>query len=155
VSLIDVENFERSTLKSTARLNAIDSTTSSSTDLNTEVNYTVEHNPGLHSYYDYSFSRFTGNFNSESIQNYGVAGLQHQLFESLSSSLQVYGSQLNSSAQDFTFDSRSVGTTVAANYVKCLGGWGHLYLDNSTSYNFTDQQTSGGILQIDNESHVV
>lgn len=154
VSLIDVENFERSTLKSSARLNAVDSSTSSTTDLNTELNYTVEYNTGLHGYYDYSFSRFAGN-NSDSIQNYGVAGLQDQLFESLSSSLQIYGSSLDTSASGFDFDSQSIGTTAAANYVKRLGGWGHLYIDNSSSYSFTDQQTSGAQLQIDNESHVV
>jgi hypothetical protein len=153
-SFIDVENFERSTLKSSARLNAVDSSTSATTDLNTELNYTVDYNTGLHGYYDYSFSRFAGN-SSDSIQNYGVAGLQDQLFESLSSSLQVYGSALNSSAPGLDFDSQSLGTTAAANYVKRLGAWGHLYLDNSTSYSLTAQQSSGSQLQIDNESHVV
>ena len=154
VSFIDVENFERSTLKSSARVNAVDSSTSSTTDVNAELNYTVEYNTGLHGYYDYAFSRFEGN-GSDSIQNYGVAGLQNQLFESLSSSLQVYGSSLDSSAPGFNFASQSLGTTAAANYVKRLGAWGHLYLDNSTSYSFTDQQSSGSQLQIDNESHVV
>lgn len=154
VSFIDVENFERSSLKSSARVNAVDSSTSSTTDLHTELNYTVEYNTGLHGYYDYAFSRFDGN-GSDSIQNYGVAGLQNQLYESLSSSLQVYGSSLDSSAPGFDFATQSLGTTAAANYVKRLGAWGHLYLDNSTSYSFTDQQSSGSQLQIDNESHVV
>ena len=60
VSLTDMEHFERSDLKSSARLNAADSKTSSSTDMNADVNYTVEHGAGLHSYYDYSFSQFVG-----------------------------------------------------------------------------------------------
>jgi hypothetical protein len=153
-SLTDVEHFERSDLKTAARVNAVESKNSSSTDLNAMVNYNVTHTPDLHSFYDYSFSRFGGN-NSVSIQNYAVAGLQHQLFESLNSSLEVHGSQLSSSAAGSTFDSQSAGTTASANYTKRLSDWGHLYLGNSSSYNFTDQQVSGSQSQIDNESHVV
>ena len=154
VSLTDLEHFERSDLKSSARLNAANSKTSSSTDMNADVNYTVDHGIGLRSYYNYSFSRFTGD-NSESFQNYGVAGIQDQLYESLSSSFEVHGSQLSSSAPGSTFDSQSVGSTISADYTKHLSDWGHLYLNNSTSYNFTAQQTSGSQAQIDNESHVV
>ena len=84
-----------------------------------------------------------------------MAGIQHQLYESLNSSFEVHGSQLSSDAPGSTFDSQSVGTTLSANYTKRVGDWGHLYLDNSTSYNFTEQQTSGSQAQIDNESHVV
>ena len=154
VSLTDIEHFERSDLKSSARLNAADSKTSSTVDINAEVNYTVEHGAGLHSYYDYSFSRFGGN-NSDSFQNYGVAGIRDQLYESLNSSFEVHGSQLNSSAPGSTFDSQSLGATLSADYTKHVGDWGHLYLDNGTSYNFTEQQTSGSQAQIDNESHTV
>jgi hypothetical protein len=154
VSLMDTEHFEQSVLKSSARLNAIESKTSSSTDLNATVNYMVDHTPRLHSYYDYSFSSFAGD-NSDFIQNYAVAGLQHQLFDSLSSGLEVHGSQLSSSASGSSFDSQSVGATVSTDYSKRLGGWGHLYLGNSSSYNFTEQQTSGSQFQIDNEAHVV
>jgi hypothetical protein len=153
-SLTDIEHFERSDLKSSARLNAADSKTSSTADLNTEVDYTVEHGAGLHSYYDYSFSRFAGN-DSDSFQNYGVAGIRDQLYESLNSSFEVHGAQLSSGASASTFDSQSAGTTLSADYTKQVGNWGHLYLDNSTSYNFTEQQTSGSQVQIDNESHTV
>jgi hypothetical protein len=153
-SLTDVEHFDESDLKSAARLNAVDSKGSSSTDLNATMNYTVNHGAGLHSYYDYSFSDFSGN-QSDSLQNYAVAGLQNQLFESLSSSIEIHGSQLSSSAPGSTFDSQSAGTTASADYTKRLGGWGHVYLGNSTSYNFTAQQTTGSQVQINNESHVV
>jgi hypothetical protein len=154
VSLTDIEHFERSELKSSARLNAADSKSSSTADINTEVDYTVEHGAGLHSYYDYSFSRFAGN-DSDSFQNYGVAGIRDQLYESLNSSFEVHGAQLSSGASASTFDSQSAGTTLSADYTKQVGNWGHLYLDNSTSYNFTEQQTSGSQVQIDNESHTV
>jgi hypothetical protein len=154
VSLTDIEHFERSDLKSSARLNAANSKTSSTADINTEVDYTVEHGAGLHSYYDYSFSRFAGN-DSDSFQNYGVAGIRDQLYESLNSSFEVHGAQLSSGASASTFDSQSAGTTLSADYTKQVGNWGHLYLDNSTSYNFTEQQTSGSQVQIDNESHTV
>src|SRR3569833_280255 len=154
VSLTDMEHFANSDLKSSARLNAADSKTSSTTELNTEIDYTVEHGAGLHSFYDYSFSRFAGNC-ADSFQNYGAAGIRDQLYESLNSSFEIHGSQLSSRAPGSSFDTESAGTTLSAGYTKRIGNWGHLYVDNSTSYNFTEQQTSGAQAQIDNESHVV
>jgi hypothetical protein len=153
-SVADVEHFDHSQLQSSARVNSVGSSTSSSTDVNTIVNYTIDHGNGLNSFYDYSLSAFSGN-NSDSLQNYVVAGVQHQLYESLHSSVEVHGSQLNSSAPGSKFDYQTAGTTAAADYSKHLGGWGHLYLNNSSSYNLTDQQTTGSEIQINNESHVV
>lgn len=153
-SLLDMEHFGRSDLKSSFQLNNSEAGNSSTTELNVSENYTVNHTPNLHSYYDYTLTCFTGDASDE-IQNYAVAGVQHQLFESLSSSAEINGTQLNSSSAGTTFDSQSVGTTVSADYTKRLGSWGHLDLNNSSSYNITAQQTSGGAQQINDESHTV
>lgn len=154
VSLSDMEYFDHSNLKSAAWLDAINSDASSSSDLNLAESYTVNHSGGLQSFYDYSLSQFSGN-NVDALQNYAVAGIHHQLFESLATTVQIQGSQFSSSAPGSSYDYQSAGTTASADYTKCLGSWGHLYLDNSTSYNFTQQQTTGSQLQINNESHVV
>lgn len=153
-SLMDVDHFAQSDLKSSAQLNDAGSGNSSATTLNVSTAYTMNHAANLHSYYDYSFNWLGGN-NSDAIQNYAVAGVQHQLFESLASSAEIHGTQLSSSSGGSSFDSQSVGTTLTADYNKRLGSWGHLNLDNSSSYNITCQQASGGLQEISEESHVV
>jgi hypothetical protein len=81
--------------------------------------------------------------------------LQHQLYESLVSSVEVHGSTLNTTSDGSSLDSLSAGTTASVDYSKRLGNWGHLYLDNSSSYNLTHQQTSGSQLLIANEAYTV
>src|SRR5208283_902054 len=154
VTLTDMEHFQQSTLQSTVLFNDIESPDSSSSDLNATFNYDVEHTPHLHGNYEYSFSRYDGN-DSDSIQNYGSAGIQHRLYESLASSLSVNGSTLNSSSNGSTLDSTAGGASGSVDYSKHLCNWAQLNLGNSASYNLTDQQTSGSEQVIANESDPV
>jgi hypothetical protein len=154
MTLIDTEHFRKSILTSTILFNDVESQNSSSSDLNAALNYNVEHTPHLHGNYEYSLSQYSGN-GSDSIQNYGSAGIQHQLYESLASSLQVNGSTLNSSSEGSTLDSTSGGAIGSLNYSKILASWAHLTLGNTISYNLTDQQTSGSEQVIPNESYTV
>jgi hypothetical protein len=153
-TLADTEHFRKSTLRSTILFNDIESQNSSSSDLNATLNDDVEHTPHLHGNYEYSFLRYSGN-DSDSIQNYGTAGLQHQLYDSLASSVEVHGSTLNSSSSGSTLDSTAVGASGSENYSKNLGSLVHLTLGDDASYNLTDQQTSGSEATINNESHTV
>ncbi len=154
LGLVDTEHFDRSTLQSTFRFNNRQSATESESDLNAGANYNLQHSPSLRSYYDLSFSRFAGD-NTDSIQTYGVAGLQHQLYESLASGIEVHGSTVSSSTGPSSFDSQSLGTVASLDYTKRLGAWGRLSLSDSASYNFTAQQTTGTELLVPNESHTV
>jgi hypothetical protein len=154
VTLTDMEHFRKSTLRSTILFNDIESQNSSSSDLNAGLNYDVEHTPHLHGNYAYSLAQYSGN-DSDSIQNYATAGIQHQLYESLASSLEVHGSTLNSSSGGSTLDSNTGGTSGSLNYSKHLCDWAQLSLGNSASYNLTDQQTSGTEQVIANESYSV
>ena len=154
MSLADMEHFRKSTLRSTILFNDIESQHSSSSALNAALNYNVEHTPHLHGNYEYAFSRYGGNA-FDSIQNYGTAGIQHQLYSSLSSSLEVHGSTLNSSSGGSTLDSTAGGTSGSLNYSKRLAAWAQLSLGDSASYNLTDQQTSGAEQVIANESYTV
>jgi len=154
VNLLDTEHFRKSNLTSTILFNDIASQNSSSSDLNAAFNYDVEHTPHLHGNYEYSLSQYSGN-GSDSIQHYGSAGIQHQLYDSLASSLQVNGSTLNSSSDGSTLDSNSGGAIGSVSYSKILASWAHLTLGNNTSYNLTDQQTSGSEQVIANESYTV
>jgi hypothetical protein len=154
VTLTDTEHFRKSTLRSTILFNDIESQNSSSSDLNATFNDNVQHTPHLQGNYEYSFLQYAGN-GSDSIQNYATAGLQHQLYDSLTSTLQVNGSTLNSSSDGSTLDSTAGGASGLENYSKNLGPWAHLTLGDSASYTLTDQQTSGSEATINNESHTV
>jgi hypothetical protein len=154
VSLTDSEHFEKSTLNSMFRYYDLASSHSASQNLNASVGYNLEHTPHLHSFYNYSFSDYSGN-GSDSIENYATAGLGHQLYESLASSVNIHGSMLNSSSFGSTLDSVTYGAGGSVDYAKRLGDWARLSLGNGVGYDVTDQQVSGSELFIADESYNV
>ncbi|HXE41451.1 MAG TPA: hypothetical protein VN516_00395, partial [Candidatus Baltobacteraceae bacterium] len=123
VNVRDSEQYEKSVLHSALLFNEIESSTSSSENLNATLNYNVRHSPHLHSYYNYAFSQFSGS-DSDSIQNFATAGFNHQLYDSLSSGAEVHGGMLKSSSGGSTLNSYSGGTDANVNYNKRLGQWG-------------------------------
>ena len=153
-TLTDVEHFKRSSLRSSVAFYDISSSRSASENLNASVGFNLEHTPHLHSFYNYSFSDYSGN-GADSIQNSGAAGLSHQLFESLGSSISVHGTTLNSSSFGSTLDSVTFGATESEDYTKRLGEWGRFSIGNNVNYDVTDQQTTGTEQFIADESYAV
>jgi len=154
VTVTDTEHFHKSVLTSTLLFDQSESTESTSDDLNLRLNYTVEHTANFRSLYDYSFLRFATD-NGDGLQNNARAGVQHQLYESLSSYGDLHGTTANSSFGGSSFDLVSGGTTIAVNYTKRLGDWGRLTIGNSASYDLTEQETTGTILFVSKESHAL
>jgi hypothetical protein len=154
LSLMDLEHFQKSTLRSTLLFYDIESAGSSSQNLNATLGYNLELAPHLQTYENYSLGWFSGT-TSDSIQNYGAAGIQHQLFESLSSGVELHGSTLDSTSGDSSFDLKSAGLSGTINYNKRLGDWGRLFVANSTGYTLNEEQTSGSELILPDESHIV
>ncbi len=155
VSVTDLEHFGKSTLSSMLRYNNISTTQGADlSDLNASVGYNLAHTPHLQSFYNYSFSDFVGN-DADSINNSFAAGLSHQLYESLTSSINVHGSILSSTFGGSSFDSVSLGASHSENYSKRLGGWGRLTLGNTAGYDVTDQQVTGSTVFIPDESYTV
>jgi hypothetical protein len=154
VTLTDTEHFTRSVLDSSVLYNHADTDGSPSDAANAMLNYSYEHTPQLRSLYDYTFSRFA-NQGGDTVINFGRAGLQHQLYESLQSSADIHGSHQNSTFQGAKLDLSSVGTDVGLNYTKRLGTWGRLFIGNSATFDFTDQESSGTSVFIANEPHTL
>ena len=154
VSLTDSEHFEKSTLNSMLRYYDITSTRFSSSDLNLSLSYNLEHTPNLHSFYAYSFADHSGN-GSDAIQHYGTMGIQHRLYESLTTGLNIHGAILNSTFGGSSVDSLTGGASGSVDYSKRLGEWGRLSLGNSLGYDLTDQQVSGSELFIADEPYTV
>lgn len=154
VTLTDTEHFTKSTLSSTLLYNRSEADSNSSDELNTLFDYSVEHTPHLHSFYGYSFSR-SATGGSESLQHNAHAGLQHQLYESLTTTLDLHGAAADSRYLGSKLDQTGAGMNASVGYSKRLGNWGRLYLGDSANYDWTDQHSSGPSLLVADESLVL
>jgi hypothetical protein len=154
VTLNDQENFSKSTLNSTLLFDQLDADSGGSQDLNAALNLGVTHTENLQSLYDYTFTRYSDDF-SDAYDNYFRAGVQHQLYESLTSTLDVHGADSRSSAEDSELDADTIGTLETENYTKRLGAWGRITVGNSANYDFTEQHTTGTQIFIAREAHTV
>jgi len=152
LSLTDLEHFGKSTLNSTLLYNHSEYSGLAADNVNLGVNLTVEHTPRLQSFYNYTIGDYSTD-DGNSVQNNARVGLQHQLYESLFSSLDVHGNSVNSDYTGSTLASYSGGGAVSFNYSKHLGAWGHLTAGNSASYDLTEQQSTGSVLLIADEAH--
>ena len=154
LNLIDTENFGNRTLVSSLVYSHAEYTGSANDQLNLSLNYTVEHTPHLQSFYNYNLGEY-GYVGGSSLQNTLRAGLQHQLYESLSSYLDVHGSSSGEDSSGSKVDTYAGGTTASLHYNKRLGTWGRLSLDESGSYDRTSQSSSGGTQLVPGESHTL
>jgi hypothetical protein len=154
LTLTDAENFERSALNSSLYYDHVDNTSAVSDSLNSTLNYDLQHSAQLRSFYDYQFSYYSSQ-GSDSHGQTGRAGLQHQLYESLTSSIDVHGASVDTSSSSSSVNTYSAGTTGTLGYNKRLSNWGHLSITDTTGYNLTWQDVSGTEQLIANESHIV
>jgi hypothetical protein len=155
VDLQDTEHFERSILKSTLRFDNRDSNQApSAKDFSGTANYDLDLRDDLHNYEQGTYSQYTSDgFDSKNA--YADTGLRHQLYESLTSTLDLHGTWSDNASDGATAQATSVGATVTEDYSKRLGNWGRLSLGDSIGFSVNHQSSSGGVLVIANESHVV
>ncbi|MCC7377475.1 MAG: hypothetical protein IT581_22635 [Verrucomicrobiales bacterium] len=141
-------------LRSLLRYGRVDSTGRNDEDLQFSENLTLRHSSSLQSYYDYSYSsRASGG--TDNIGNTGGAGIQHQLFESLTSSLEFRGEDQSSTGPSGTVDILRYGGTLAENYTKKLGDWGRLHLGYSLGVQPEERTFSGTDINILDEPHTL
>jgi hypothetical protein len=113
-----------------------------SDELLAEANLSADHSPTLSSYYNLNYDHFTANdFNSDSF--FGQASLRHQLYDSLTSTLTVRGSDAETSDQVSSGYSRRYGGGIVEYYTKRLGSRSRLRVSNSLFIDHTDQQSTG------------
>lgn len=154
LTINDTEHFSRSTLNSSLFYNHIDDNASPSDSASVSAGYDYEHNPQLHSFYNYFFSEYSTD-GADAFTHSLSAGLRHQLYDSLSTGLSVHGSESSSDSFGSQLDQYTAGVDASANYSKKLSDWGHLSLSDNAGYNMTSQDSSGGELLVANESHTI
>jgi hypothetical protein len=154
LQLTDTEVYRQSTLNSSLYYEHVDGEGSKSDDVNGGVDYSYQHTPNFRSFYDYNFTYYSSG-GSESLYQFARAGVEHELYESLVSTADLHGGDNHATSPGSTLDQYAMGTTGSVSYSKRLGGWGHLSLSDTASYDVTQQDSSGSQQLVANESHVV
>jgi hypothetical protein len=154
LTVTDLENFKNSSLYSSLYYNHFEEDGQTSDSPGMSLNYTWQHTPHLRSFYDASVSDYSTDA-ANSVNSYGRAGVQHQLYESLTSTFDVHGSDSSSDYAGSQSGSFSMGAGVAESYTKRLGSWGNLSLSDRASYDQTHQDSAGFQSLIPNESYSV
>lgn len=150
----DLEHFGKKVLSSSLFFNHLEMQGTASDSLNLGLDYQWEHTPHLKSSYDYSLGYYSSG--SDSVITHAVSvGLQHQLYESLSSAADVHGSNSGSDSSGSQSDSQSVGVAGSVTYSKKLGQWANLTLSDGAGYDLTHDNSGGQQQFIADESHNV
>jgi len=156
-NLIDSERWgedDRYSLVDTLLYNQLDTEGLPSQTFTAQSDFGMDLTPRLRNTYDYNFIDYSDNM-SDYEQNFGRAALRHQLYDSLTSSIDVHGGTYHSGSGDSTVDSTTVGVRGILDYRKNLGSWGHLSFGNSAQYDLINQTSTGGASLVPNEAHVI
>ena len=122
---------------------------------NVNENVMVQHRPNLENFLALNYQDSRMDPASSSIFQ-GVAGVRHQLYDSLTSTLDVHGTYGNISGLNSSAVNDRYGVGLSEGYSKRLGSWGRLSLGGSVVVDHDDQYSSGsGTLSVINESHVL
>ena len=121
---------------------------------NATENLITKHNPNLESFVALNYQDSTLDPASASMFQ-GDAGLRHQLYQSLTSTLDVHGNYgTATSPGNYSLNDR-YGVGLNEGYSKRLGSWGHLSFGGGAILDHDDFSSSGGALTTINESHVL
>ena len=155
VGVADSESFGRRRQINTATGASYSQTQSGGQETKTiaaNENININHRPKLDSYFMFNFSRSEMTAATSS-QVSGLYGLRHQLFDSLTSTLDAHGSYDDSSGSGGTSTSDRYGLGIAEGYAKRLGSWGRLSLSAGVVADHQDTSSSGGLITTIDESH--
>ena len=156
-SLFDSENWgkdRRAELQSSAFYNRLDDRTRSARSLAVMENLSLEHAHRLTSSLHYAFNQRRAGVVDNDAHD-GSAALTHQLYESLTSRLQLQGVRLNSHSPESTFGSSRWGLGLDENYTKRLGAWGRLNLGGNIRLDQERRESTGQWHVVAEESHTL
>ena len=121
---------------------------------NATENLTAQHTPNLESFVALNYQDSQLDSASSSMFQ-GDAGLRHQLYESLTSTLDFHGNYGTASSPGSSALNDRYGVGLNEGYSKRLGSWGHLTMAGGAIVDHEDFSSSGGALSTINESHVL
>ncbi len=167
VNLSDTETFgktNRIRLNSSLFYNHLDSTTQPFNEpevqrrpirgFSDNEHMTVKHSGQLESGYGYSYNqRDSGPVSSDT--HSGTAALHHQLYASLTSTLEAHGQTLSSSGDRTSLETTRYGVGIHENYTKKLGKSSRLALGYGVGLDQEQRESTGQFLFVAGESHTL
>jgi hypothetical protein len=122
--------------------------------INANENVNVTHSKNLTSFLIFDFEE---NIQSPANETYlqGEYGIRHQLYESLTSTLNVHGSHQDSADANGSSANDLYGVGISENYLKRLQSWGHLSIGAGLVADQQDDSTSGGAATAIGEAHTL
>ena len=138
----------------TTTLGQADTTTRPSTIFTDHEYLNVKHARSLQSDYNFSYNlQDSGMVKSD---GYSASGaLRHQLYESLTSTIDVHGQAFSSRGAGMAIDTTTHGIGLNENYTKGLGKWARLTLGYGGLFDQEHRDTLGTTLLIVGESHTL
>jgi len=122
--------------------------------INATENVNINHTPNLESFFIFDFQQDYLHPASDTYVQ-GTYGVRHQLYESLTSTLDAHGSYQDNSAGGDSGTSDLYGIGLAENYTKRLQSWGHLTIGGGVVADHLDDSSSGGTFGSIDETHQV
>ncbi|HAM73408.1 MAG TPA: hypothetical protein DCM86_17380 [Verrucomicrobiales bacterium] len=154
IAFADGERFgsrEQFRLNSNVSYSMRDTTEGRDNDLSSGIDFSAEHTPRLNSFYGVNYEHYDAlGFASDTYS--GSASLNHQLFESLGSSITIRASETDSAGDSFSGYVRRFGGGITEMYTKRLGEQARLRVSNAVFIDHTDQHA---INIIENERHSI
>ncbi|HEX9047736.1 MAG TPA: hypothetical protein VF988_11985 [Verrucomicrobiae bacterium] len=120
--------------------------------VNATEHININHTRSLDSYLLFDFAHDTLR-SAEDNRAQGTYGLRHQLYESLTSTLDGHGNYQQSTSAGASSTVDRFGAGLYENYVKRLQSWGRLSLGGGIAVDHEDDTSTGGIFTTVNEQH--
>lgn len=120
--------------------------------VNATENVNVKHTRSLDSFLIFDFDDTSLHPGTETYLQ-GECGIRHQLYDSLTSTVDVYGSHQDNSDVSGTYTTDLYGLGVSENYIKRIQSWGRLNIDASIVGEHQSDSASGGAVTFADESH--
>ncbi len=156
-TLQDVEKFwkdDRGRLTSMVYFNQEDESGNEADNVTVQENLALWHSPSWNSFYNYNYNDSYVD-PADTTTHLATIGLRNQLYESLSSAMDVHGTLENESAPGNSAAETTYGIGNSETYSKRLGNWGHLTLGNTARFDWTHDNNSGAVNTVFNEQHAL
>jgi len=114
----------------------------------------LQHTDRLASFYEYSFNR-NGSGDSDSRNHQGRIGLNHQLYDNLSSTFDLHANSAESSSPGSTLETLRFGGGLNEQYTRPINAWGNIALGYTGGIDREDRNASGAVQSIIDEVHTL
>jgi hypothetical protein len=157
LSAIDLEDFGAHDwihLTSLLNYNSVTETMQPSEKLLFQEHLQLQHTRRLQSFYEYEFDDTSAGA-ADAITHQGRLGLTHQLYDNLTSTLDLHGNTTDAASPGNSLNTSRYGGTLSESYTRNLGSWGNLTLGYVGGIDHEEREAVGGLVEIINEPHTL